>query len=133
MKKKKTLFADILGTLTKYFIILVVVVVICIALSGLKIVDSGNVAVILRFGEIVGDSYEEQVHEPGLLFSFPYIIDEVVIVPTGSVIEQSITTHFTDRDTTLSTADGGYVITGDQSIAVISASVQSEPRGARLR
>ena len=26
MKKKKTLFADILGTLTKYFIILVIVV-----------------------------------------------------------------------------------------------------------
>ena len=96
MKKKKTLFADILGTLTKYFIILVVVVVICIALSGLKIVDSGNVAVILRFGEIVGDSYEEQVHKPGLLLAFPYIIDEVVMIPTDSVIEQLVTTHYTD-------------------------------------
>jgi membrane protease subunit HflK len=123
MKKKKTLFADILGTLTKYFIILVVVVVICIALSGLKIVDSGNVAVILRFGEIVGDSYEEQVHKPGLLLAFPYIIDEVVMIPTDSVIEQLVTTHYTDGNI-MSGSSGGYVITGDQNIAVISASVK---------
>lgn len=123
MKKKKTLFADVLGTLTKYFIILVVVVVICIALSGLKIVDSGNVAVILRFGEIVGDSYEEQVHKPGLLLAFPYIIDEVVMIPTDSVIEQLVTTHYTDGNI-MSGSSGGYVITGDQNIAVISASVK---------
>jgi membrane protease subunit HflK len=123
MKKKKTLFADILGTLTKYFIILVVVVVICIALSGLKIVDSGNVAVILRFGEIVGDNYEEQVHKPGLLLAFPYIIDEVVMIPTDSVIEQLVTTHYTDGNI-MSGSSGGYVITGDQNIAVISASVK---------
>ncbi len=123
MKKKKTLFADILGTLTKYFVILVVVVVICIALSGLKIVDSGNVAVILRFGEIVGDSYEEQVHKPGLLLAFPYIIDEVVMIPTDSVIEQLVTTHYTDGNI-MSGSSGGYVITGDQNIAVISASVK---------
>lgn len=123
MKKKKTLFADILGTLTKYFIILVVAVVICIALSGLKIVDSGNVAVILRFGEIVGDSYEEQVHKPGLLLAFPYIIDEVVMIPTDSVIEQLVTTHYTDGNI-MSGSSGGYVITGDQNIAVISASVK---------
>lgn len=123
MKKKKTLFADILGSLTKYFIILVVVVVICIALSGLKIVDSGNVAVILRFGEIVGDSYEEQVHKPGLLLAFPYIIDEVVMIPTDSVIEQLVTTHYTDGNI-MSGSSGGYVITGDQNIAVISASVK---------
>jgi membrane protease subunit HflK len=123
MKKKKTLFADILGSLTKYFIILVVAVVICIALSGLKIVDSGNVAVILRFGEIVGDSYEEQVHKPGLLLAFPYIIDEVVMIPTDSVIEQLVTTHYTDGNI-MSGSSGGYVITGDQNIAVISASVK---------
>lgn len=123
MKKKKTLFADILDTVTKYFIILVIAVVVCIALSGLKIVDSGNVAVVLRFGRIVGDSYEEQVHEPGLLLAFPYIIDEVVVIPTDNVIEQLVTTHYTDGNI-MSGSSGGYVITGDQNIAVISASVK---------
>lgn len=123
MKKKKTLFADILGSLTKYFVILVAVVVVCIAMSGIKIVDSGNVAVVLRFGKIVGNSYEEQVHKPGLLLAFPYIIDEVVMIPTDSVIEQLVTTHYTDGNI-MSGSSGGYVITGDQSIAVISASVK---------
>ena len=122
--KKQTLFADILGTVTKYFLILVIVVIVGIFFSGIRKVESGNVALVLRFGDLVGDSYEEQVHEPGLLFAFPYIIDEVIMVPTGNVIEQSVTTHYTDRDLVNSTSEGGYVITGDQSIAVISASVK---------
>ena len=134
--KKQTLFADILGTVTKYFLILVIVVLIGVFFSGIRRVESGNVALVLRFGRLVGDSYEEQVHEPGLLFAFPYIIDEVVIVPTGSVIEQSVTTHYTDRDVIANTSDGGYVITGDQSIAIISASVKyviSDPVAYALR
>ncbi len=122
--KQKTLFADVLETVTKYFLILVIVVIIGVFFSGLRVVESGNVAVVLRFGKLVGDSYEEQVHEPGLMFSFPYIIDEVIMVPTGNVMEQSVTTHYTDATTTSSTAAGGYVITGDQNIAVLSASVK---------
>ena len=120
--KKQTLFADILGTVTKYFLILVIVVLIGVFFSGIRRVESGNVALVLRFGRLVGDSYEEQVHEPGLLFAFPYIIDEVVIVPTGSVIEQSVTTHFTPDGT--ETKDGGYVLTGDHNIAYLYASVK---------
>ncbi len=122
--KQKTLFADVLETVTKYFLILVIVVIIGVFFSGLRVVESGNVAVVLRFGKLVGDSYEEQVHEPGLMFSFPYIIDEVIMVPTGNVMEQSVTTHYTDAVKTSSTAAGGYVITGDQNIAVIAASVK---------
>ena len=122
--KQKTLFADVLETVTKYFFLLVGLVVIGIFFSGLRVVESGNVAVVLRFGRLVGDSYEEQVHEPGLMFAFPYIIDEVVIVPTGSVMEQSITTHYTDPNGAVPTAGGGYVITGDQNVAVVSASVK---------
>jgi membrane protease subunit HflK len=52
----------------------------------------------------------------------PYIIDEVVIVPTGSVIEQSITTYFTPD--TGKSSDGAYVVTGDENIATLSASVK---------
>ena len=122
--KQKTLFADVLETVTKYFLILVIVVIIGIFFSGLRVVESGNVAVVLRFGRLVGDNYEEQVHEPGLMFAFPYIIDEVIIVPTGSVMEQNVTTHYTHAKTTSATSEGGYVITGDQNVAVISASVK---------
>lgn len=124
MKKKQTLFGDVLETVTKYFLILVIVVVLFVLLSGIRIVESGNKALVLRFGKLTGDSYEEQVHEPGLLFAFPYFVDEVIIVPTGSVFEQAVTTHYTGDGNELSGIAGGYLITGDQNIAVVSASVK---------
>ena len=121
-KKKNSLFADILQTVTRYLLVLVAAVVIMICLSGIRVVKSGEVAMILRFGKLVGNTYEEQVHEPGLLFAFPYIIDEVITVPTGNVMEQVVTTHYTSGPMT-SLRNNGYVITGDQNIAIISASV----------
>lgn len=124
MKKKQTLFADVLETVTKYFLILVIVVVLFVLLSGIRVVESGNEALVLRFGKLTGDTYEEQVHGPGLLFAFPYFVDEVVIVPTGTVYELPVTTHYTVDGNEISGIDGGYLITGDQNIAVVSASVK---------
>lgn len=126
MRKKNNenaLFTDILSSLTKYFKIAVVIMLLVICFSGVRFIKSGNVALILRFGSLVGDTYEEQVHKPGLLLAFPYIIDEVVVVPTGSVIEQKITTHYTEGYMQ-GWKENGYVITGDQNIAVISACVK---------
>lgn len=120
---KNTVFADILSSLSKYFIGIVTIMVLVICLSGVRFIKSGNVALILRFGNLVGDTYEEQVHGSGLLLAFPYIIDEVVVVPTGSVIEQKVTTHYTEgymQDL----KSNGYVITGDQNVAIISAKVK---------
>ena len=121
--KQNKLFADILSALTKCFLALVIVVTVGICCSGIRVVESGNVALILRFGKLVGNTYEEQVHKPGLLLAFPYIIDEVILVPTDSVMEQSIVTYYTN-DATMMTSQGAYVITGDQNIATLSASVK---------
>ena len=120
---KNAIFTDVLSSLTKYFLIAVIIMVAVICFSGVRFVKSGNVALILRFGNLVGDTPAEQIHEPGLLLAFPYIIDEVVIVPTGSVIEQKVTTHYTEGKMK-DLRSNGYVITGDQNIAVISATVK---------
>ena len=120
--KENSLFAQVLATVSKYLKILVVIVVLGICVSGIRIVKSGEVALILRFGQLVGDTAEEQIHESGLLFAFPYIIDEVITVPVGSVMEQSVTTHFTPEG--VDTQDGGYVVTGNHNIAYLSASVK---------
>ena len=120
---KNAVFADIISSLSKYFIAAVVIMILVICFSGVRFVRSGNVALVLRFGNLVGETEEEQIHEPGLLLAFPYIIDEVVMVPTGSVIEQTVTTHYTEgfmKDY----KSNGYVITGDQNIAVISVCVK---------
>lgn len=121
--KKNALFEEILNSLSKYIVIAVAAIVIIVCFSGVRFVKSGNVALILRFGNLVGNTYEEQVHEPGLLLAFPYVIDEVILVPTGSVVEQKVTTHYTQGNMT-GLRSNGYVITGDQNIAVISATVK---------
>lgn len=120
--EQKKLFSEVLASVTKYFLILVVVVVLLVFCSGIRIVETGNVALVLRFGKLVGDTPEEQVHGPGLLLAFPYIIDEVVMIPTDRVMEQSVNTYFTADEG--KTNDGAYVITGDQNIATLSASVK---------
>ncbi len=120
--EQKKLFSEVLASVTKYFLILVVVIVLLIFCSGIRIVETGNVALVLRFGKLVGDTPEEQVHGPGLLLAFPYIIDEVIMIPTDRVMEQSINTYFTPDEG--KTNDGAYVITGDQNIATLSASVK---------
>lgn len=123
MKKKNAVFEDIITTVSRYFVVLVVIVVVCIALSGIRFVKSGEVAVVLRFGKLVGSTYEEQVHEPGILLAFPYIIDEVVTVPTGTVMERVVTTHYTEGN--MSTINNnGYVITGDNNMALMKVSVK---------
>ena len=119
--QQNNLFADTLTTVTKYLKILVVIVIAGILLSGIRVVKSGNVALILRCGKLVGQSREEQVHDSGLLLAFPYIIDEVIMVPTSSVMEQSVTTYTHDG---VFTKNGAYVITGDQNLALMSASVK---------
>lgn len=120
--EQKKLFSEVLASVTKYFLILVTLVVLLIFCSGIRIVETGNVALVLRFGKLVGDTPQQQVHEPGLLLAFPYIIDEVVMIPTDRVMEQSVNTYYTPDGS--KTNEGAYVITGDQNIATLSASVK---------
>ena len=119
--QQNNLFSDTLKAVTRYLKILVVIVIVGIFLSGVRVVKTGNVALVLRCGKLVGNTYEEQVHKSGLLFAFPYIFDEVITVPVNSVMEQSVTTHYSDG---VYTKNGAYVITGDQNIAQMSASVK---------
>lgn len=122
--RENSVFADILSSLSKYFVAAVIIMLGVICFSGVRFIRSGNVALILRFGKLVGNTYEEQVHDSGLLLAFPYIIDEVITVPTGSVIEQKVTTHYTEGNIESLCRECGYVITGDQNIAIISATVK---------
>ena len=90
-------------------------------LSGITIVRSDEVALILRWGRLVGDRPGLQQHGPGLLFSFPRPIDRVVRVPVRHVWEVPV-------DTLASMGNGmsfdpvmqGYALTGDQNIVHVN-------------
>ena len=93
-------------------------------LSGIAIVRSDEVAVVLRWGRLVGATPALQEHGPGLLFAFPRPIDQVVRVQVKHVWEVPVTTlaNVYDEEAielnslTLDPVAQGYALTGDENI-----------------
>ncbi len=123
-ENRSNFVSDLLTTSVKYFKWIVLAIVLVILFSGLRTVKEGEVAVILRFGKLAGETREEQIHEPGLLFSFPYVIDEVVTVPTGKVFEITVDTHYTEGEMGPDVEANGYCITGDHNVVLLSTSLK---------
>lgn len=123
--RKYRMFNTALSAIMRYFRIIVIFAVIFIILSGIYRVDSNEVAVVLRFGRLVGDSYEEQVKKPGLHFAFPFIVDEVIKIPVDKVQTLTVITHY-GTGTTISPdiKINGYVITGDSNIVLVKTEVK---------
>ena len=85
------------------------------AASGVTIVHPGEVAVVMRWGHVVGAPIE-----PGIAFLMPYPFEQVVRVPVKRVFEQRIRTLADDpiprNVTSLDPTQQGYALTGDQNI-----------------
>lgn len=99
--------------------------------SGVTIVQPNEVAVVYRFGSLVGDG-AGAVRQPGALVAMPRPIDRVVRVPTAKVFETELRElHFSQLEdkatrylvtsrTTLDPERVGYVVTGDQNIVHVA-------------
>ncbi len=96
-------------------------------ISGITVVRSDEVAVILRWGRLVGATPALQEHGPGLLFAFPRPVDRVVRVQVKHVWEMPVRTlagYFDDDEgvgdeNTLSPLTQGYAVTGDHNIVQV--------------
>jgi len=87
------------------------------AFSGITVVKSDEVAVILRWGRLVGETPALQEHGPGLLFALPRPIDQVIRVQSKHIWEVEITTLAGIGDSqTLDPVTEGYALTGDHNI-----------------
>ena len=94
------------------------------ALSGITIVKSDEVAVILRWGRLVGATPRCRSTDPGLLFAFPRPMDSVVRVQVKHVWEVPVVLHCQMpratrtplKRSTLDPLTQGYALTGDQNI-----------------
>lgn len=90
--------------------------------SGITIVKQDEVAVVLRWGHLLGGTPALQEHGSGLLFAFPKPIDQVVRVQTKHVWEVQVSTLTNDEslrdsnDNTIDPLRQGYALTGDQNI-----------------
>jgi len=122
--------------IVKFVMALLVIVFLA---SGLFQVRPQEQAVILRFGKPVGTG-QMALLNPGLHWSFPYPIDEVVRIPIKEI--QSVTStigwyYMTPEEMVAFKATGavppaggtlnpvvdGYVITGDRNIVHVSATL----------
>jgi len=117
-------FTQVVEYIIKYFKGIVFVAIVLIAASGVYRVESNEVAVVLRFGRLVGDTPGEQVKEPGLHFAMPFFIDEVVKIPIQTVHEKEIITHYTGKGNKEyffpgDIANNGYLLTGDNNIVLL--------------
>jgi membrane protease subunit HflK len=94
--------------------------VILYAVSGITMVRPDEVAVVLRWGRLVGETSATQEHGPGLLFAFPRPVDEVVRVPVKRVWQLPVTVLAGGEDwsggRTLDPLRVGYALTGDHNI-----------------
>jgi modulator of FtsH protease HflK len=103
-------------------------------LSGITVVKPDEVAVVLRWGRLVGETAALQQHGPGLLFALPPPIDEVVRVQVKRVSEVQVTTLAAGGGAMASQPQGeeglgmqsnslspleGYAITGDHNIVQV--------------
>jgi membrane protease subunit HflK len=115
---------------SSFFIVKIVMVILLVVFlgSGFFTVGPQERALVLRFGQPVGEG-EEALLEPGPHFAFPYPIDEVVRVPIAEIqsVRSTAGWFFTTPEQelagtepfptpSLNPAVEGYLITADQNI-----------------
>ncbi|MFT4626325.1 MAG: HflK protein, partial [Myxococcota bacterium] len=97
--------------------------------SGITVVQSDEVALVLRFGALQGAGTAQAIREPGLLVAPPRPLGRVVRVPVKRVFEVELRAlHYDRRDGTfiVSSAPGvdprkvGYALTGDRNLVHVA-------------
>ncbi|MEP6664373.1 MAG: protease modulator HflK, partial [Verrucomicrobiota bacterium] len=92
--------------------------------SGVFIVPPNQKAIVLHFGKVVSGP-QDQLLGPGLHWSWPYPIDEKVLIPISEIqnVTSSVGWYFVNADETeppmgasLNPAADGYALTGDGNI-----------------
>ncbi|MGV3772096.1 MAG: protease modulator HflK [Verrucomicrobiales bacterium] len=120
------------------FVIVKVVMVLLVIVflgSGVFTVPNQEKAIVLRFGKPVGEG-DAQLLGPGLHWSFPYPIDEVVRIPIGELQSVRSTVGWfartpgleekdePDPGPSLNPAADGYTLTSDANIIHVSADLR---------
>jgi membrane protease subunit HflK len=103
----------------------VAAMVVLYAVSGITVIHPDEVAVVLRWGRLVGRTRHAQRHGPGLLLAFPRPVDRVVRVKTKHVSQLLISTlsrgEFSGVDVeTLDPLTVGYALTGDLNVVHVA-------------
>lgn len=107
-----------------------VLVLIGLALSGLRSVGSDETALVLRFGKLI------RTAGPGLLFTWPSPVDRVITLPTGRVQQITVTDFGGEAPLSGDLRSSGYGLTGDQGAVICEATAKyviSDPAAFALQ
>jgi membrane protease subunit HflK len=103
--------------------IIMVVLVVLFFSSGVFTVAPDERAMVLRFGQIRGDTTEKRILGPGLHWAIPYPIEEVIKLPArNTVLRTAIDSFWYDETnkfppTSLNPVTDGYCLTRNDTIA----------------
>jgi len=93
--------------------------------SGVRVVGPDEVALVLRFGRLVGETRADQVRGPGLLVALPYLIDRVVRVPVKRVQKVPVEVLIGQQNSDwVDLTKDGYLMTGDRNVIQVQAVVR---------
>ena len=100
-------------------------------ISGVTVIRADEVAVVQRWGRLVGATRGTQEHGPGLLFAFPKPVDQVVRVKTKHVSQLSIdalASRGWGGSSTLDPIAVGYALSGDQNVVHVAMTARYRVR-----
>jgi membrane protease subunit HflK len=98
---------------------------VSLAVTCIYRVESDEIALVLRFGRLLGANPPERLKTPGLHIAFPHVIDEVIKIPAGKIWQVVVTTHYANGSAINTNIErNGYLITGDSNIILIEAVVK---------
>ena len=112
-----------------FFVLKIVMVVLVVLFfsSGVFTVGPDERAMVLRFGEIRGDTAEKRILSPGLHWAIPYPVEEVIKFPGKNTIERLPIDGFWYNETqnaapqALNPVTEGYCITRNDTVADLKA------------
>lgn len=122
MTRKRPIVLEAVASGLRSFRWVALVLLVLYLGSDITVVRPNEVALVLRLGQLVGDTPEEQIQQPGLLFAFPYPIDRVIRVPVkeeGEVIIADLAKAAGESgpaSDVINPLKEGYCLTGDQNI-----------------
>ncbi len=102
---------------------LCIIIAAAILLSGVTFIQSDEVALVLRLGKLVGKTPAEQINEPGLKFTLPYLFDEVIRVPVKRIQEVRVDNFYSEGHI-LNAATSGYGLTGDENFVLVNGTAK---------
>lgn len=111
-------FSRLMEGLLKATKVGLVLVLVGLALTGLRSVGADETALVLRFGKLHHQS------GPGLIWTFPQPVDRVIFVPTGRVQELTVKDFMTQGPLTTDLRSSRYSLTGDQGALLCEASAK---------